>query len=61
MNMQASFTLRGRNPDVLTCIANLSNDEVFFGAATFKEGCKRIVNQHKDFASSRLRVNQSRS
>jgi len=26
---QASFTLRRRNPDVLTCIANLSNDEVF--------------------------------
>ncbi len=26
---QARFTLRGRNPDVLTCIANLSNDEVF--------------------------------
>lgn len=25
----AAFTLRGRNPDVLTCIANLSNDEVF--------------------------------
>src|SRR5690349_17400883 len=29
MISQASFTLRGRNPDVLTCIANLSNDEVF--------------------------------
>lgn len=29
MSMQASFSLRGRNPDVLTCIANLSNDEVF--------------------------------
>lgn len=29
MSLQASFTLRGRNPDVLTCIANLSNDEVF--------------------------------
>lgn len=29
MNIQASFSLRGRNPDVLTCIANLSNDEVF--------------------------------
>jgi site-specific DNA-methyltransferase (adenine-specific) len=29
MNKQVSFTLRGRNPDVLTCIANLSNDEVF--------------------------------
>ncbi len=29
MSTQASFTLRARNPDVLTCIANLSNDEVF--------------------------------
>jgi len=29
MTNQVSFTLRGRNPDVLTCIANLSNDEVF--------------------------------
>src|SRR5438309_2209451 len=29
MNGQASFSLRGRNPDILTCIANLSNDEVF--------------------------------
>lgn len=26
---KATFALRGRNPDVLTCIANLSNDEVF--------------------------------
>lgn len=29
MSAQAPFSLRGRNPDVLTCIANLSNDEVF--------------------------------
>jgi site-specific DNA-methyltransferase (adenine-specific) len=29
MSTQAGFLLRGRNPDVLTCIANLSNDEVF--------------------------------
>lgn len=29
MTAQAVFALRGRNPDVLTCIANLSNDEVF--------------------------------
>jgi hypothetical protein len=29
MTEQASFTLLNRNPDVLTCIANLSNDEVF--------------------------------
>ncbi|MDZ4656520.1 MAG: Eco57I restriction-modification methylase domain-containing protein, partial [Bythopirellula sp.] len=29
MTDQAGFELRGRNPDVLTCIANLSNDEVF--------------------------------
>ncbi|MBW0159493.1 Eco57I restriction-modification methylase domain-containing protein [Sedimentimonas flavescens] len=29
MNGQVGFSFRGRNPDVLTCIANLSNDEVF--------------------------------
>src|SRR5436190_24153719 len=29
MSTKAAFELRGRNPDVLTCIANLSNDEVF--------------------------------
>lgn len=29
MIARAGFSLRGRNPDVLTCIANLSNDEVF--------------------------------
>lgn len=29
-----------------------------FGAATFREGIRRIVNKHDDFASSRLRVHQ---
>lgn len=29
MTEQVAFRLRNRNPDVLTCIANLSNDEVF--------------------------------
>jgi len=29
MSGPAGFALRGRNPDVLMCIANLSNDEVF--------------------------------
>lgn len=29
MTEQAAFGLRNRNPDVLKCIANLSNDEVF--------------------------------
>lgn len=29
-----------------------------FGAATFKEGCQRIVNGKQDFTSSTLRVNQ---
>lgn len=29
MSTKASITIKGRNPDVLTCIANLSNDEVF--------------------------------
>jgi site-specific DNA-methyltransferase (adenine-specific) len=40
MNEQASFSLRGRNPDVLTCIANLSNDEVF----TPPELANRMLN-----------------
>lgn len=40
MNKQASFALRGRNPDVLTCIANLSNDEVF----TPPEFANRMLN-----------------
>ena len=31
-----------------------------FGCATFKEGLSRVVNNHKNFASSRLRVNQSK-
>jgi len=30
-----------------------------FGAATFKEGCKRIVNGKQNFVSSCLRVNQN--
>ena len=30
-----------------------------FGGETFREGVKRVVNNHVDFASSRLRVNQS--
>lgn len=29
MTTPTRFSVRGRNPDVLTCIANLSNDEVF--------------------------------
>ena len=40
MNTQASFALRGRNPDVLTCIANLSNDEVF----TLPEFANRMLD-----------------
>lgn len=36
----APFTLRGHNPDVLTCIANLSNDEVF----TPPEFAKQILD-----------------
>ncbi len=31
-----------------------------FGSATFKEGCKRIVNGPQSFPSCRLRVNQIR-
>src|SRR5688572_11636474 len=31
---------------------------VNFGAGLLKEGIRRVVNNHNDFASSRLRVNQ---
>ncbi len=40
MSAQAGFALRGRNPDVLMCIANLSNDEVF----TPPEFAKRMLD-----------------
>ena len=30
-----------------------------FGAETFKEGCKRVVNKHIDFTSSGLRMHQT--
>ena len=32
---------------------------VNFGSPIFKDGIKRIVNNHSDFASSRLRVHQA--
>jgi GxxExxY protein len=32
-----------------------------FGAPTFKDGIRRLVNNHTDFASSRLRANQIES
>jgi GxxExxY protein len=31
-----------------------------FGAPTFKQGLKRVVNNHRDLEDSQLRVNQSR-
>lgn len=40
MTEQAPFRLKGRNPDVLSCIANLSNDEVF----TPPEFANRMLN-----------------
>ncbi|HMS21991.1 DEAD/DEAH box helicase family protein [uncultured Sphingorhabdus sp.] len=46
MNVQLPAPLRGRNPDVLTCIANLSNDEVF----TPPEFANRMAEQLKTAA-----------
>lgn len=34
MSEQASFELRGRNPDVLTCIAHRGKHEIFMPATT---------------------------
>lgn len=44
MNEQVSFILPNRNPDVLTCIANLSSDEIF----TPPEFAKRMLNALAD-------------
>ena len=60
MSEQVSFTLRGRNPDVLTCIANLSNDEVF----TPPELANRMLDKlaqswAADHAGADLWANQS--
>ena len=40
MGEKAGFALRGRNPDVLTCIANLSNDEVFTPAGVRQQDAR---------------------
>jgi len=54
MSELASFALRGRNPDVLTCIANLSNDEVF----TPPEFANRILDTLAEaWAADNLRAN----
>ena len=42
MTIQASFTLRAHTPDVLTCIANLSNDEVFTRRLLFQTALKFV-------------------
>lgn len=44
---QAGFSLRGHNPDVLTCVANHSDDEVF----TLPELADRMLErQERDLA-----------
>lgn len=61
MSMEkTAFALRGRNPDVLSCIANLSNDEVFtppefanrmldtLAAAWADEHCGKILWSNPD-------------
>jgi hypothetical protein len=45
---QASFSLRNRNPDVLKCIANLSNDEVFTPPELAEEMLDRVAESWAD-------------
>lgn len=45
---QAEFVLRSRNPDVLTCIANLSNDEVFTPPEFANEMLDRVADAWAD-------------
>lgn len=42
---------------VLTYLRLMLGLLINFGAPTFKEGIRRVVNDHRDIASSRLRVN----
>ncbi|MCR2824290.1 Eco57I restriction-modification methylase domain-containing protein [Microbacterium sp. zg.Y909] len=44
LESKASFALRGHNPDVLTCIANLSNDEVFTPPELAKQMLDSVAN-----------------
>lgn len=58
--MQARFILWGHNPNVLTCIANLSNDEIF----TPSELANRILDTlaeawAKDHGDTNLWANSS--
>ncbi|MHB8789427.1 MAG: hypothetical protein ACYDBT_06055 [Desulfobulbaceae bacterium] len=39
MNTQVAFSLRGRNPDVLTCIANLSTSRCSRRTRRIDNGC----------------------
>lgn len=43
---KAPFLLRARNPDVLTCIANLSNDEVFTPPSIAKEMLDAVADAY---------------
>lgn len=45
---QATFSLRNRNPDVLKCIANLSNDEVFTPPELANEMLDRVAEAWAD-------------
>ena len=46
MSEQVAFSLRNRNPDVLTCIANLSNDEVFTPPAFANEMLNLVADAY---------------
>lgn len=48
MSEQAPISLRSRNPDVLTCIANLSNDEVFTPPDFANRMLNRLANAWAD-------------
>lgn len=48
MTERAGFSLRNGNPDVLTCIANLSNDEVFTPPRTANQMLDRVASAWAD-------------
>lgn len=48
MTDQVAFSLRNRNPDVLTCIANLSSDEVFTPPSYANKMLERVAEAWAD-------------
>ncbi|WP_116968507.1 GxxExxY protein [Blastomonas sp. UPD001] len=59
-SVEALLPVHGKQLLTYLRLANMSLGLLMnFGGATFKQGLKRVVNDHRNFASSRLRVHHN--